>query len=399
MTVITLPPRLASTNMESHMATIRLGIIMNGATGQLARGQHVASLLAIRAEGGLPVSSGDRIMPDPIFVGRNEARLKLLSAQTGITRWTTDLDQALADAGDSVFFDAAATVGRGGVLRKAIAAGKHIYAEKPIASSIEEAVSLVRMAEAAGIKHGTVQDKLFLPGFEKLLMVSRSGFLGRILEARVNMGRWVFDGSLQKGQRPSWNYQKSGGGGLVLDMFPHWRYMLDALVGPIKAVSCNMRTQIPRRIDEDGVPYDVDVEDSVFAQVEFENGAVGNIASSWATRTRQEASIMLHIDGTLGSAVATPQDCYTQAAVNTPNGRAAVEEGDPTEFLKDWLRVPRLSVPRNSYRAGWEMFIRHLIDGGDYPYTLKAGVKGVQFAELAYQSHRERRWIDVPSLD
>jgi predicted dehydrogenase len=272
-----------------------------------------------------------------------------------------------------VFFDTAATVGRFAVLRKAIEAGKHIYAEKPIASSTDDAVALVRMSDAAGVKHGTVQDKLFLPGFENLLMVSRSGFFGRILEVRVNMGRWVFDGTLRKGQRPSWNYRISGGGGLVLDMFPHWQYMLDALVGPISAVSCSCRTQIPTRIDEAGVPYDVDVEDSVFAQLEFENGAVGNIVSSWATRTRQEASIMVHIDGTLGSAVATPQDCYTQTAVHTPSGRAAVEVGDPNEYLKDWQRVPRTTVLINSYRAGWEMFIRHLIDGGDYPYTLRAG--------------------------
>jgi predicted dehydrogenase len=378
------------------MATHRLGIIMNGATGQLARHQHIAGLLAIRAEGGLPVASGDRIMPDPIFVGRSADRLVQLAAQTGITRWTTDLDKALSDSEDTVFFDAAATVGRFDVLCKAIKAGKHIYTEKPIAGSTEDAVALVRMADAAGLKHGTVQDKLFLPGFENLLMVSRSGFFGRILEVRITMGRWVFDGVMRDGQRPSWNYRKSGGGGLVLDMFPHWRYMLDALVGPVKAVSCVCRTQIPRRIDEAGMPYDVDVEDSVFAQVEFENGAVGNITSSWATRTRQEASIMFHIDGTLGSAVATAQDCYTQAAVNTPNGRAAVEVGDPNEYLKDWLRVPRIATLRNSYRMGWEMFIRYLVDGGDYPYKLDAGVKGVQFAELAYQSHRERRWVDVP---
>ena len=381
------------------MATHRLGIIMNGATGQLSRQQHIAGLLAIRAEGGLAIANGDRIMPDPIFVGRDAGRLQALAAQTGLTRWTVSLDEALANAEDTVLFDAAATIGRFAVLRKAIEAGKHIYAEKPIACSTEDALALVRMADAAGIKHGTVQDKLFLPGFENLLMVSRSGYFGRILEVRVDMGRWVFDGVQRAGQRPSWNYQKSGGGGLVLDMFPHWRYMLDALVGPIRAISCSCRTQIPRRIDEAGIPYDVDVEDSVSAQLEFENGAVGTIVSSWATRIRREASIMVHIDGVLGSAVATPQDCYTQPAVNTPNGRAAVEIGDPNEYLKDWLRVPRTTAPINSYRAGWEMFIRHLFDGGAYPYSLRAGVKGVQLAELAYQSNRERRWVDVPPLD
>ncbi|MFC7398336.1 Gfo/Idh/MocA family protein [Chelatococcus sp. GCM10030263] len=379
------------------MTTHRIGIIMHGATGALARQQHVASLVAIRKEGGLLLPSGLRLMPDPIFVGRSAERLTELADQTGIARWTTDLDAALGDADDAVFFDAATTSLRYDVLRKAITAGKHIYCEKPIAGSIEEAMDLVRRAEAAGVKAGTVQDKLFLPGFANLLMVVKSGFLGRILEVRLEMGRWIFDGALQPGQRPSWNYRKSDGGGLVLDMFPHWRYMLDALIGPITAVSCTHRTQIPRRWDENGAPYDVDVEDSVFAQLEFANGAIGSVNSSWCTRSRREAPIVLQIDGTDGSAAAGPHECWTQSAVNTPKGRAAAEK--PTEPPGgDWQRVPQNAPLRNSYRAGWEFFLRHVVEGGDYAFPLIKGVAGVQLAELAYQSHRERRWVEVPPL-
>lgn len=381
------------------MTTHRIGIIMHGATGGLARRHHVGSLVAIRKEGGLPLASGDRLMPDPIFVGRSAERLAALAAETGVTRTTTDLDAALANADDTVFFDAAATAVRHGVVSRAIAAGKHIYCEKPIAGSTDEAMDLVRRADAAGVKHGTVQDKLFLPGFANLGMVLRSGFLGRVLEVRLEMGRWIFDGSLQDGNRPSWNYRKSGGGGLVLDMFPHWRYMLEGLIGPLKAVSCRWRTQVPQRWDEAGEAYDVDVEDSVFAQVEFENGVIGSVNSSWCTRPRRDAGIVLQIDGTLGSAVAGPAVCYTQAGVNTPKFRAAADGGPPEDFYADWKAVPQNAQAKNSYRVGWERFLRYVADGdAAYPYSLLQGAKGVQFAEMAYRSHDERRWMELPSL-
>lgn len=381
------------------MTTHRVGIIMHGATGGLARKHHVGSLVAIRKEGGLPLPSGDRIMPDPIFVGRSAERLAVLAAETGVTRTSTDLKAALADANDTVFFDAAATALRFDVVSQAIEAGKHIYCEKPIAGSTEQAMELVRKADGAGVKHGTVQDKLFLPGFANLQMVVRSGFLGRILEVRLEMGRWIFDGTLQDGGRPSWNYQKNGGGGLILDMFPHWRYMLEGLIGPLAAVSCRWKTQVPKRVDEAGNAYDVDVEDSVFAQVEFQNGVIGSVNSSWTTRPRRDASIVVQIDGTEGSAVASPQVCYTQAGVNTPRFKPSADSPTPDDFYRDWQPVPQNAVVKNSYRMGWERFLRYVVQGDDvYPYSLLQGVKGVQLAEIAYRSNEERRWIDIPAL-
>jgi predicted dehydrogenase len=379
------------------MAERRLGIVFNGATGELAGRQHLPALLALRREGGLLLSNGDRVIPDPILVGRSAERLERVSRETGLERWTTDLDAALASPGDTLFFDAAASGPRFSTVQRAIAAGKHIYCEKPIAGDLEQALALVAAAKKAGVKNGTVQDKLFLPGFAALQNIRRSGFFGRILEVRIEMGRWVFDGDVHPGQRPSWNYRKKDGGGLILDMFPHWRYMLDHLAGQVTGVNATTRTHIPRRRDESGRPYEVDVEDSVFAHVELEGGVIASVNNSWCTRVRREVSIQVQIDGTKGSAVAGPFDCWTQSEAQTPTTPIAAALPTAANFFDDWTRVPTTAAV-NSYRAGWELFIRHIEEDAPFPYPLLEGAKGLQLAELAYRSSRERRWIAVPSL-
>jgi predicted dehydrogenase len=370
---------------------------MHGATGSLARRQHLGGLLAIRDEGGLPLQNGDRLVPDFLLVGRNEERLAALGAETGLTNWTTDLDSALAAPGYSVFFEAAASGQRIGMLARAVDAGKHIYAEKPVAGSVEDAMRVIRAADKAGLRHGTVQDKLFLPGFGKLPTLAREGFFGRILEIRLEMGQWVFDGTDRAAQRASWNYRKRDGGGIMIDMFPHWRYMIEGIVGPIRSISATCRTQIPRRIDENGQAYDVDVEDSAFAQMEVEGGAVASVNCSWSTRVRRDATIQIQIDGTNGSAVATPSECFVQSAASTPLlGRSS--DGAPRNPRDDWEPLATPGELTNSYRRGWEFFLRHVVEGGSYKPTLLEGAKGVQLAQLGYQSSRERRWIDVPDL-
>jgi predicted dehydrogenase len=380
------------------LAVQRIGIIVNGATGGLATGQHLRGLLQIRKDGGLPLRNGVRLMPDPVLVGRNAGKLAQLCWSTGLERWTTDLDTALASRSETLFFDAGVTGQRVEAVSKAIAAGKHVYCEKPIAGSLEQALAIVREAEAAGIKHGTVQDKLFLPGFRKLALLKASNYFGRVLEVRLEFGRWIFDGTTQETQRPSWNYRKADGGGLILDMFPHWRYMIDHLVAPIRAVSATSRIQIRRRVNEEGHAYDVDVEDAVFAQLELEGGIIASVNSSWATRIRRDDVITLQIDGIRGSALAGPHDCWVQPDVSTPKPVLSVDARQPHSFFEHWLKMPDNPVTTNSYRSGWELFLRHVAEDGPFPSPLIEGAKGVQFAELAYQSHRERRWIDVPAL-
>jgi len=220
------------------MTDIHVGIILNGATSGLCRNQHLRALMAIIAEGGLPANDGDRIIPKPMLLGRNAESLRLLADASGGLRWTDDFNAALGSKEDTIFFDVASTGLRYANVCRAIEAGKHVYCEKPIATTLPEAMDLVERAEKAGVKNGTVQDKLFLPGFSKLRKLRESGFFGRIFEVRLEFGRWIFDGEHQPAQRPSWNYRKEAGGGLVLDMFPHWRYMIDNIVGEIKAVSC-----------------------------------------------------------------------------------------------------------------------------------------------------------------
>src|SRR5438874_9506 len=243
------------------MSARRIGIVFDGATGRLGQTQHLKALLAICGEGGLPLGNGDRLMPEPVLLGRNPEKLAALTENSGGMRWSTDRDACLADPAIDIYFDATATGGRPERARAAFAAKKHVYLEKPIAENLEEALSLARAAEGAGRKGGVVQDKLFLPGLKKLRRLYDAQFFGRVLSVRLEFGWWVFDGEFTPAQRPSWNYRKEGGGGLVLDMFAHWRYIFDRLLGPITSVSCRHMTALPTRRDHSGRRYDVDVED------------------------------------------------------------------------------------------------------------------------------------------
>jgi predicted dehydrogenase len=376
-----------------------LRVAMDGVTGRLGTNQHlIRSLLAIRQEGGLPLQNGDRLVPEPVLLGRNPDKLAALAAAHGGLKWSTDTAATLADKTIDIYFDVAATGGRLERALRAIAAGKHIYLEKPIASSSQEAMQIVRAAQAAGLKAAAVQDKVYLPGFAKLHKMRDSGFFGRILSARLDSGWWVFDGETQPAQRSSWNYRKKDGGGLVLDMYPHWRYLLTSLIGPIKAVSCRKVTQIPRRLDEAGTPYDVDVEDEVFATFEFESGALAQVTSSWATRVKRDDMIQIQIDGTHGSAVAGGHRCFVQSLAATPKPSWDVNAPQAMNFDAQWEEVPEVAPFRNSYRWGWEQFLRHVAEGEPLRSPLLEGARDVQLTELCYQSDRERRWIDVPPL-
>jgi predicted dehydrogenase len=382
------------------MAERRIGIIMHGVTGRMGMNQHlIRSIVAIRKDGGVPLANGERLMPDPILVGRNRDKLEALARAHGIARVSTDLDACLADPADEIFFDAASTQLRAGLLKRAMAAGKHVYSEKPTADTLEDALSIAAAAKAAGVKNGVVQDKLFLPGLRKLGMVIRSGFLGRILSVRGEFGYWVFEGDLQPPQRPSWNYRLKDGGGIILDMLCHWRYVLDNLFGEVEAVSCLGATHIPERRDEAGQPYPADADDAAYATFRLKGGIVAQINSSWCTRVRRDDLVTFHVDGTHGSAVAGLTDCWTQSRVNTPKPVWNPDVPQTINFYEGWQKVPDTEPYPNGFRVQWELFLRHVAgEVAEYPWDMLAGAKGVQLAMAGLQSWKERRWVDLPRL-
>jgi predicted dehydrogenase len=381
------------------MSEIRIGIIMNGVTGRMGTNQHlVRSINAIRAEGGVPLADGRRVMPDPILVGRDGRKLEALARAHGVARWTTDLEAALADRDDTVYFDSASTGLRARLIRQAIDAGKHIYTEKPVATSVEDAMDLYHRAERAGVRHGVVQDKLWLPGLMKLATLIDSGFFGRILSVRGEFGYWVFEGDWQPAQRPSWNYRKEDAGGIIVDMLCHWRYVLDNLFGGVKSVMCIGATHIPERWDERGVRYAATADDAAYATFELANGVIAQINSSWCTRVRRDDLATFHVDGTLGSAVAGLTECWLQPRAATPKPVWNPDVPQSIDFYATWQKMPANRPYENAFKAQWTLFLRHVVEGGEFRWNLLEGAKGVQLAELGLRSSAERRVLDVPAL-
>jgi predicted dehydrogenase len=381
------------------MAEKRIGIIMHGVTGRMGMNQHlVRSILAIRDQGGVALKNGTRLMPDPILVGRNAGKLQELAQKYGVARWTTDLDGALRDKSDAVFFDAASTELRPKILKQAIAAGKHIYCEKPVATTLAEALSLYRAAKKARIKHGVVQDKLWLPGLLKLKKLRDDGFFGRIVSVRGEFGYWVFEGDREPAQRPSWNYRKQDGGGIILDMLCHWRYVLDNVFGKVKAVSCRGATHIPWRWDENGKKYKATADDAAYATFELAGGVIAHFNSSWCVRVRRDDLLTLQVDGTHGSAVAGLRRCFVQPRDETPKPVWNPDIPQPIDFYHGWKEIPDETAGDNAFKAEWELFLKHVAGEGPFRWNLVEGAKGVQLAELGLKSWSQKRWLPVPEL-
>ncbi len=381
------------------MAAKRVGIIMNGVTGRMGTNQHlVRSILAIRNEGGVILPDGTKLIPDPILVGRNEDRVGQLAQAHDVERWSTDLGRCLADPDDEIYFDAQVTSQRAPALRDAISARKHVYCEKPVADTLARALELARLARSAGVRNGVVQDKLFLPGLIKLRHLIDCGFFGRILSVRGEFGYWVFEGDLQPAQRPSWNYRQEEGGGIIVDMFCHWRYVLDNLFGPVRSVTCLGATHIPERFDEYGHAYKATADDAAYATFIVGDGIIAHLNSSWAVRVYRDDLLTLQVDGTEGSAVAGLRECRIQHRASTPRPVWNPDIAQPIRFYDGWQPVPDNAVFGNGFRAQWEMFLKHVACGSPFRWDLLEGAKGLQLAEIAHQSWRERRWVDVPEL-
>ena len=384
------------------MSEKRIGVIMHGVTGRMGMNQHlIRSILEVRRQGGVALKDGTRVMPDPLLVGRNAAKVEELAKKHGVARWTTDLDSALKNKADQVFFDAASTQLRPGLLKKAIAAGKHVYCEKPVSTTLAEAKALYAAAKKAKVKHGVVQDKLWLPGLLKLRKLKEQGFFGRMLSVRGEFGYWVFEGNREKGQpaaqRPSWNYRKQDGGGIILDMLCHWRYVLDNLFGEVQAVSCLGATHIPYRWDEGGRRYKATADDAAYATFQLAGGVVAHFNSSWDVRVRRDDLLTLQVDGTNGSAVAGLRKCFFQSYEATPKPVWNPDIPQPIDFFDGWKEVPDENYD-NAFKAQWELFLRHVAGEGTFRWNLLEGAKGVQLAELGLKSWKLRKWLDVPKL-
>ena len=375
-----------------------IGIIVNGATGRIGSTQHLANaLVPIINEGGLRLGD-DRLLPRLLLVGRDPDRVAAVARAHGLADWTTDLDLALSSPDHAIFFDAAATEQRISTLEKAIAAGKHVYSEKPLAASTASGRGLLKRARSRGLKHGIVEDKIHLPGMQKIAALTRGGSLGRIVGFRLEFGWWVFDGSERPCQRPSWNYRR-GGGGLILDMYPHWRYVIESIVGRIVRVASAQWTAVPERIDEGGKPYAVAVEDSAATLVAIEGGAFGTIQSSWATRVRRDDLLTLQVDGTAGSAIAGLHRCHVQSSAETPAiAHFNVMKDLGQDYRDGWREAPPLASYCNPYRVGWEQFLRHVAREAPLACDFAAGLRDVAFAEACHRSMTERAWVDMPSV-
>ena len=383
------------------MGEKRVGVIMHGVTGRMGMNQHlIRSILEIRKQGGVALKDGTRLMPDPLLVGRNAAKVEELARKHGVARWTTDLDAALA-GDDEIFFDAASTQLRPKLLKRAIAARKHIYCEKPVSTTLAEAMSLYKAAKKARIKHGVVQDKLWLPGLLKLRKLIDDGFFGRIFAIRGEFGYWVFEGDRQKGQpsaqRPSWNYRKQDGGGIILDMLCHWRYVLDNLFGEVQAVSCLGATHIPWRWDESGKKYKATADDAAYATFRLADGVIAHFNSSWDVRVRRDDLLTIHVDGTEGSAVAGLRRCFTQPYAETPKPVWNPDIPQPIDFFAGWQEMPDEGYD-NAFKAQWELFLKHVAGEGPFRWGLLEGAKGVQLAELGLKSWRKKKWLVVPRI-
>jgi len=381
------------------MSVQTVGIIMNGVTGRMGLNQHLRrSIYAIMEQGGMRIGDDETIMPRPLLVGRNTSKLEAISTEFGGLPYTTDLDRALVDKQYSIYFDAQTTDRRAEAVRKAIAAGKHIYCEKPIAVSTATALELYKLAQAAGVKHGVVQDKLWLPGIEKLKTLRDLGFFGRIFSVRGEFGYWVFEGDIVPSQRPSWNYRKEDEGGIIIDMLCHWRYVLDNVFGPVKAVSCLGATHIPERRDEQGKPYACTADDAAYATFEIGGGIVAHFNSSWCVRVRRDDLLTIQVDGTKGTAVAGLRDCWIQPYGATPRPNWNPDIPNRLNFFEGWQKVPEQTTFDNAFKRQWELFLQHIVHDEPFRWNLLEGAKGVQLAEAGLESWQKRCWVDVGDL-
>ena len=385
--------------MTPAAASRPVRIAMNGVTGRMGYRQHLTrSILKIREQGGVRLPDGGRLEVEPVLVGRNADRLREIARQHEVREWSTDLSTVLGDPTIDVYFDAQTTARRPAAVKSALAAGKHVFTEKPTAPTLAEAVALAALAREAGLVTGVVHDKLYLPGLIKLRRLVDEGFFGRVLSLRGEFGYWVFEGEIQPAQRPSWNYRVEDGGGMTVDMYSHWNYVMENLLGPVRAVTAKAVTHIPVRWDEQGREYRATADDAVYGFFEIDGGIIAQINSSWAVRVHRDELVEFQIDGTHGSAVAGLRTCVAQQRANTPRPVWNPDLPPAESFRAQWLEVPDNAELDNGFKAQWEEFLLDVAAGRPHRHDLLSAARGVQLAELALHSSREGRRVEIPEI-
>ena len=375
-----------------------LGIILHGVTGRMGTNQHlIRSIKSIQNEGGIKLSDGNFLNLDVILSGRDKDKLSNLSKKHQISKWTTDLDKILQDSSYQVFFDSASTKMRAENITKAIKYNKHIYCEKPSAEKFQEAYDLFLLAEKKFVRHGVVQDKLFLPGLIKLKKLIQQNFFGKILSVKIDFGYWVFTGKdeNQPSQRPSWNYRKEEGGSIIIDMMCHWQYIITHLFGEIEDFVCMGKNHISTRYDNNAKSYHANADDACYAIVNLKNGILVQINSDWCTRVRKDDLVTFKVDGELGSALATLSQCYLQPLDKTPRPIWNPDEKQKHNFFNDWELVFENETYENAFKTQWILFLKHIAEGSPWDYGLEKGAEAVRFAELALKSWKEKKWINL----
>ncbi|WP_112274757.1 Gfo/Idh/MocA family protein [Lentzea terrae] len=380
------------------MAVRTIGVAVNGVTGRMGYRQHlVRSLLPLREEG-VRLPDGTVLKVEPVLVGRNADKLKEIAERHDLARWTTDLDAALADPSVEIYFDSQVTSKHVESITKALEAGKHVYTEKPVSETVDEALQLAKLADEKGLKHGVVADKLYLPGIRKLKRLIDGGFFGRILSVRGEFGYWVFEGDWQPAQRPSWNYRQEDGGGIVIDMFCHWSYLLHNLFGRVEAVTAKAVTHIPTRWDEQNNAYEATADDAAYGIFEIENGVIAQINSSWCVRVRRDELVEFQVDGTEGSAVAGLRECFVQPRAATPKPVWNPDLPVTHPFREQWQQVPDNEEFDNGFKVQWAEFLRHVYQGTPFPHDFRAGARGVALAAAGLQSSSEGRRVEIGNV-
>lgn len=380
------------------MAVRTIGVAVNGVTGRMGYRQHlVRSLLPLREEG-VRLRDGTVLKVEPVLVGRDADKLKEIAERHDLAHWTTDLDGALADPSVEIYFDAQVTSRHVESITRALEAGKHVYTEKPVSETAEEALRLARLADEKGVKHGVVADKLYLPGIRKLRRLIDGGFFGRILSVRGEFGYWVFEGDWQAAQRPSWNYRAEDGGGIVADMFCHWSYLLHDLFGRVEALTAKAVTHIPTRWDEQDNAYEATADDAAYGIFEIENGVIAQINSSWCVRVRRDELVEFQVDGTGGSAVAGLRECFVQPRAVTPKPVWNPDLPVTHPFRDQWQQVPDNEDFDNGFKVQWAEFLRHVYEGAPFPHDFRAGARGVALAAAGLQSSSEGRRVEIEGV-